>query len=111
MYSVYLRNDSGSLTFAVQNGDPCPVQFAYISQYRETLDEPWKSTGENARVTLMIKNAQYDEFTVVREMEVACRTSVTIDVAEWLSPGANYVKVSATGQNTDLTAGAMTYTV
>lgn len=111
MYSVYLRNDSGSLTFATQNGDPCPIQFAFISQYRETLDEPWKQTGENARVTMMIKNAQYDEFTEMRVMEVASRTPVTVDVAEWLSPGVNYVKVSAVGLNTDMTANAMTYTV
>ena len=111
MYSVYLRNDSGSLTFATQNGDPCPVQFAFISQYRETLDEPWKQTGENARVTILLKNAQYDEFTVMREMEVASRTPVTVDVAEWLSPGVNYVKVLAVGLNTDMSANAMTYTV
>ena len=111
MYSVYLRNDSGLLTFATQNGDPCPVQFAFISQYRETLDEPWRQTGENARVTMMIKNAQYDEFTEMRVMEVASRTPVTVDVAEWLAPGVNYIKVSAVGLNTDMTANAMTYTV
>lgn len=111
MYSVYLRNDSGSLSFATQNDEPCPVKFAYISQYRETLDEPWKTTGENAKVTMMIKNATYDEFTTFREMEVAARTPVTVDVAEILSPGVNYIKVTAVGLNTDMTANPMTYTV
>lgn len=111
IYSVYVRNDSPSLSFATQNGELCYIQFTIVSQYRENLDEPWNKTGENARVKLMIKNSTVDEFTTVKEIEVASFNAITVEVSEYLSPGTNYIKVSAVGLNTEITTTAMTYTI
>lgn len=111
MYSVYVRNNMASLGFATQYGEECVLDFSFISQYRDSLDEPYKSTGELGLCTIMMKNAKYADFTVVKQMEVSSGVSIRQDIAEWLSSGSNSVKISIKGENTDKTTAPVTYNV
>ena len=111
MYSVYIRNNMGSLGFATQYGERCELDFSFISQYRDTIDEPYKPTGELGMCTVMVKNAKYTDFTIVKQMEISSAVSVILEVSEWLSSGSNSVKITVTGENTDKTTSAVTYTV
>lgn len=111
MYSVYIRNNMPSLGFATQQGEACVLDFTFISQYRDDMAEPYKPTGETGLCTVMVKNARYTDFTVVKQLEIPGGTPTGIDVREWLSSGANSVKVSVRGENTEKTTAPVTFTV
>jgi hypothetical protein len=111
VYSVYIRNNMPSLGFATQYGEECVLDFSFISQYRDSMDQPYKPTGELGLCTVMVKNSKYTDFTVIKQMEVSSGISIKIDVAEWLSPGSNSVKVTCKGENTDKPASPVTFTV
>lgn len=110
-YSIYIRNNMPSLGFATQYGEACVLDFTFVSQYRDSFDEPYKPTGELGLCTLMVKNARYADFTVVKQMEVSSGVSIREDVAEWLSSGSNNIKITIKGENTEQTAAPVTYTV
>jgi hypothetical protein len=111
MYSVYVRNNMASLGFAAQYGEECVLDFSFISQYRDDLNEPYKPTGELGLCTIMVKNSKFADFTVVKQMEVSSNVSIKQDIAEWLSSGTNSVKITIKGENTDQTTAPVTYTV
>jgi hypothetical protein len=111
MYSVYTRNNLPSLGFAAQYGEECTLDFTFVSQYRDDLSEPYKPTGELGLCTLMVKNARYSDFTVVKQLEVSSGVSIKQDVSEWLSSGSNSVKITITGENTDKSSSPVTYTI
>lgn len=111
MYSVYIRNNMPSLGFAAQYGEECVLDFTFISQYRDDLNEPYKPTGELGLCTVMVKNAKYADFIVVKRMEVSSGVSIKQDIAEWLTSESNNIKVTIKGLNTDKTTAPVTYTV
>ncbi|MDO4164060.1 MAG: leucine-rich repeat domain-containing protein, partial [Bacteroides sp.] len=111
MYSVYIRNNLSSLAFAAQYGESCEIDFTFVSQYRDTVTDPYKATGELGICTVMIKNSTYSDFTTVKEIEIASGTPVKVDVAEFLTSGSNSVKISVKGENTDMTTASVTWTV
>lgn len=111
MYSVYIRNNMPSLGFAAQYGEECILDFTFISQYRDDLNEPYKPTGELGLCTVMVKNAKFADFTVVKQMEVSSGVSIKQDIAEWLTSGSNNIKITTKGLNTDQTTAPVTYTV
>lgn len=111
MYSVYVKNNLDSLAFASQYGEECVLDFTFISQYRDSLDEPYKPTGELGLCTVMVKNSKYADFTVAKQMEVSSGVSIKLNIAEWLSSGINNIKITVKGGNTDKTTAPVTYTV
>lgn len=111
MYSVYVRNNMDSLGFATQYGEPCVLDFTFVSQYRDDVAEPYKPTGELGVCTVMIKNAKYTDFTVITQMEVSSGIAVRQEISEHLSAGSNSVKITVKGENTDKTTAPVTYTV
>lgn len=111
MYSVYIRNNMPSLGFAAQYGEECILDFTFISQYRDDLNEPYKPTGELGLCTVMVKNAKFADFTVVKQMEISSGVSIKQDIAEWLTSGSNNIKITTKGLNTDQTTAPVTYTV
>ncbi len=110
-YSVYIRNNMDSLGFAAQYGERCILDFTFVSQYRDSFDEPYKSTGELGLCTVMIKNSKFTDFTVVKQMEVSSNVSIKQDISEWLSSGSNNIKITIKGENTDKTTAPVTYIV
>lgn len=111
MYNLYIRNNMESLGFATQYGEECVIDFTFVSQYRETSNKPYKPTGEMGLCTIMIKNAKYTDFTVIRQMEVSSGVSIRQEISEFLSAGSNSVKITVKGENTDKTTAPVTYTV
>ena len=111
MYSVYVRNNMPTLGFASQYGEKCILDFTFVSQYRDDLNEPYKPTGELGLCTIMVKNSKFADFTVVKQMEISSNVSIKQDIAEWLSSGSNSVKITIKGENTDQTTAPVTYTV
>lgn len=109
--NLYIRNNLPSLGFSTQYGEPCLLNFTFISQYREEQDEPYKPTGETGMCTIMIRNARYADFTVVKQTEIPSGVNTQQDVSEWLTAGANQVKITIQGLNTDQTTAPVTYSV
>lgn len=111
MYNVYVRNNMDSLGFAAQYGEKCILDFSFISQYRDSIGDPYKPTGELGLCSIMVKNSKYADFTVVKQMEISSNVSIKQDVAEWLASGSNNIKITIKGENTDQTTAPVTYTV
>ena len=111
MYSVYVRNNLNSLGFAAQYGEECVLDFTFVSQYRDNINEPYKPTGELGLCTIMIKNSKFADFTTVKQMEVSSNVSIKQDITEWLTSGSNNIKISIKGENTDQTTAPITYVV
>ncbi len=109
MYSVYVRNNLNSLGFAAQYGEECVLDFTFVSQYRDNINEPYKPTGELGLCTIMVKNSKFADFTTVKQMEVSSNTSIKQDITEWLTSGS--IKISIKGENTDQTTAPITYVV
>ena len=84
MYSVYVRNNLNSLGFAAQYGEECVLDFTFVSQYRDNINEPYKPTGELGLCTIMIKNSKFADFTTVKQMEVSSNVSIKQHITEWL---------------------------
>ena len=111
MYNVYVRNNMDSLGFAAQYGEKCILDFSFISQYRDSIGDPYKPTGELGLCSIMVKNSKYADFTVVKQMEISSNVSIKQDVAKWLTSGSNNIKITIKGENTDQTTAPVTYTV
>lgn len=110
-YSVYIMNNMSGLSFAAQQGQPCPLEFTFISRFRDSFDQPYRPTGETALADIYIKNSKNTDFTLISRMQVMSAQKVSIDVAEHLAPGLNSIKVAARGENTELEATPVTYSV
>lgn len=111
MYSVNIKNNLSSLTLAAQAGTPAILNFTFVSQYMEDLTEGYKPTGEIGLCTVMVTNAKYSDYTVVREFETASGVEIKLDVAEYLTAGTNNIKIQIIGKNTDMQTDPITYTV
>lgn len=111
VYSVNIKNNLSSLTLAAQAGTPAILNFTFVSQYMEDLTEGYKPTGEIGLCTVMVTNAKYPEYTVVREFETASGVEIKLDVAEYLTAGSNNIKIQIIGKNTDMQTDPITYTV
>lgn len=111
MYNTYIRNNLDSLAFATQLNEECIIDFTFISLYRDDISEPYKQTGETGICTMMVKNAKYPDFTVVKQFEVSSAVSIKQEVSSYLSSGSNNVKLSIKGNNTDSTTNPITYTI
>lgn len=111
MYSTYIRNNLDSLSFATQLNEECIIDFTFISLYRDDISEPYKQTGETGICTMMVKNAKYPDFTVVKQFEVSSAISIKQEVSEYLSSGSNNVKLTIKGNNTDSTTNPIAYTI
>lgn len=86
--------------FATQSGEPCVLDFTFISQERYSYEDPYENTGERGLCQISIKNAANSQYTVVKEYYIASSVSTKVDVAEWLSSGANSVMIRVSGEIT-----------
>lgn len=110
VYSVRIQNNLDSRNLSASTGKPCMLAFTFLSRMRDGLAD-WESTGESATLTVSVKNATYDSFTVVKTMKVNDAVAMTLDVAEWLTSGANQVMLEAKGEISKKTTAALAYTI
>ncbi|NDV83639.1 leucine-rich repeat protein [Bacteroides sp. 51] len=98
-------------SFAAQSGQPCVLNFTFVSQERYSSKEPFENTGERGMCQILIKNSANAEYTVVKEFYVNSITPTLFDVAEYLVSGVNSIMVCVTGEVTGETTPAYTYNI
>ena len=109
-YYVRTINNLDSRNFAVSQGKACYIKFTYQSQVKPSPDLPYEDTQERGYVTIFtrMKGKEYEQV-----MDFYCQSGEmnVIDVAEYLGSGDNDVMVRVTGEETNESAPALTYTV
>ena len=58
-----------------------------------------------------MRNGDHSDYLVVKQVYVNSASPVALDVAEFLSSGANNVMIKVTGEVTEITTPAFVYTV
>ena len=109
--NVRIVNDLDSKNMAASKGDPCYLKFTFVSQERYSSKDRYENTGERGLCQISIRNSTNAEYTVVKQMNINSATPVSIDVAEFLTSGANNVMIKVTGEVTGVTTPAFVYTV
>ena len=107
--SFHHSRDSKSLS--ASKGEPCHLNFTFISQERYSTNEPYEDTGERGFCQISVKNSNSAEYLVVKQLYISSGSPFSIDVAEFLASGANNVMIKVTGEVTEVTAPAFVYTV
>ena len=109
-YYVRTINNLDSRNFAVSQGKACYLKFTYQSQVKPSPDLPYEDTQERGYVTVFarMKGKEYEQV-----MDFYCQSGEmnTIDVAEYLGSGDNDVMIRITGEETNESAPALTYTI
>jgi len=109
--NVRIANDLDSKNLSASKGDPCYLEFTFVSQERYSDDDPYEDTGERGLCQISIKNAVNAEYTVVKQQWINSGVSSKIDIAEYLTSGANQVMVKVTGEVTEVTTPSFVYLV
>ncbi|MDL2291562.1 leucine-rich repeat domain-containing protein [Bacteroides sp. OttesenSCG-928-F21] len=107
---LYVQNNMEK-NLAAQSGQPCVLDFTFISQERYSYNDPYENTGERGQCTISIKNSANAEFTDVYVFNVPSNTSQKVDVAEFLTSGANQIKIVVVGEITEETTPAYVYNI
>lgn len=108
---VRVMNELDSKNISASKGEPCELKFKFISQERYSSQDPYENTGERGLCQVYVKNTDGSDYVIVKEMYVNSDTIVTVNIAEFLTSGANNVMVKVTGEVTEVTTPAFVYTV
>lgn len=109
--NVRVVNNLDSKNLSASKGDPCIIDFTFISQERYSINDPYENTGERGFLTVAIKNTNNSEYLVVKQMYIPSGVSTKIDIAEFLTSGTNNIMVKLTGEVTGESTPAFVYTV
>ena len=109
--NLRIINNLDSKSLSASKGEPCHLNFTFISQERYTTNEPYEDTGERGFCQISVKNSNSAEYLVVKQLYISSGSPFSIDVAEFLASGANNVMIKVTGEVTEVTAPAFVYTV
>lgn len=109
--NVRVSNNLESKNISASKGEPCLLQFTFISQERYGYDEPYEDTGERGLCEISIKNTESADFTIIKEMYIQSGSMYTFDCAEFLTSGANNIMIKVKGEITMETTPAFVYTV
>ena len=109
--NLRIVNNLDSKSISASKGDPCLLNFTFVSKERYTSSEPYEDTGERGLCQISVKNAAGADYQVVKEMNVASGMPVSLDIAEFLTSGSNQVMIKVTGEVTEVTTPAFVYTV
>ena len=104
-------NNLDSKNLSASKGDPCVLDLTFVSQERYSISDPYENTGERGLLQIAVKNTVNSEYVVVKEMYIPSAVSIKVDIAEYLSSGANNVMVKVTGEVTEESTPAFVYTV
>ncbi len=109
--NVLIQNDLDSRNISASKGEPCYLNFTFISQERYGMGGDYENTVSAVLCQISIKNAVNAEFTVVKQMYIQSGYSNTVDVADLLSSGSNQIMIKVTGEITEMTTPSFVYTV
>lgn len=109
--NVRLVNRLDSKNIAASKGEPCFLNFTFISQERYGYNDPYEDTGERGLLQVSVRGSENAEYAIVREMYIQSGQVVSLDVAEYLTSGVNQVMLKVTGEVTEAVTPAFVYTV
>ena len=109
--NIRVVNNLDSKKLSASKGDPCVLDLTFVSQERYSISDPYENTGERGLLQIAVKNTVNSEYVVVKEMYIPSAVSIKVDIAEYLSSGANNVMVKVTGEVTEESTPAFVYTV
>ena len=109
--NVRIVNNLDSKNISASKGEPCWLNFTFVSQERYADSEPYEDTGERGLLQISVRNGDHSDYLVVKQVYVNSASPVAFDVAEFLSSGANNVMIKVTGEVTEVTTPAFVYTV
>ncbi|MCS2335576.1 leucine-rich repeat domain-containing protein [Bacteroides sp. BFG-606] len=109
--NIRVVNNLDSKNLSASKGDPCILDLTFVSQERYSISDPYENTGERGLLQISVKNTVNSEYVVVKEMYIPSAVSIKVDIAEYLSSGANNVMVKVTGEVTEESTPAFVYTV
>ena len=109
--NVRITNNLDSKNLSAQKGEPCDINFTFVSQERYSYNDPYEDTGERGLCEISVKTSTGTSFEVVRQMYIPSGSPYTVDVSEYLTSGANQVMVKVTGEVTGTTTPAFVYIV
>ena len=109
--NIRISNNLDSRNVAASKGNPCILKFTFVSQERYSITDPYEDTGERGLLQLSVKNSTSDTYEVVKQLYISSGTVCSIDVAEWLTTGANNIMLKVTGEISEVTTPAFVYTV
>ena len=109
--NVRIVNNLDSKNILASKGEPCLLNFTFVSQERYADSEPYEDTGERGLLQISVRNGDHSDYLVVKQVYVNSASPVALDVAEFLSSGANNVMIKVTGEVTEITTPAFVYTV
>ena len=109
--NLRIVNNLDSKSIAASKNEPCLLQFTFISQERYKSSDPYEDTGERGLLEVSVKNSDHAEYIVVKQMYINSAVPFSLDVAEYLTSGANQIMLKVTGEVTGETTPAFVYTV
>ena len=109
--NVRIVNNLDSKNILASKGEPCLLNFTFVSQERYADSEPYEDTGERGLLQISVRNGDHSDYLAVKQVYVNSASPVALDVAEFLSSGANNVMIKVTGKVTEITTPAFVYTV
>lgn len=109
--NVRLTNELPSRNVTANRGEPCNLIFTFTSEERYSDSEPWEPTGERGLLTVSIRRTEGGSYEQVDQRYISSGIKTTIDVASWLTTGANSVMLSCKGEVTGESTASLVYTV
>lgn len=109
--NVRIVNNLDSKNISASKGEPCYLNFTFVSQERYNSNDPYEDTGERGLLQISSRSGDNADYVVVKQMYVNSGAPVSIDVAEYLVSGANNIMLKITGEVTEVTTPAFVYTV
>jgi len=108
---VIIQNNMDGKSIAAQKGQPCVLDFTFVSQERYSYDAPFENTGERGLCQVFVKNSVHESYTSVKEYFINSNVSTKLDVAEYLASGANSIMLKVVGEVTGEVTPAYSYTI
>ena len=109
--NVRIVNNLDSKNVSASKGEPCLLKFTFVSQERYSSKEPYENTGEEGLCQISVRNTVNADYVVAKQIYVKSGVPLSIDVAEFLTSGANNIMIKVTGNVTEVTTPAFVYTV
>lgn len=109
--NIRITNNLESKNISASKGEPCLLDFTFISQERYSSNEPYEDTGERGMCQISVKNNINSEYVIVKQLYINSSVPFKTDIAEFLTSGANNVMIKVTGEVTEVTTPAFVYAV
>ena len=109
--NLRILNHLDSKTLSASKGEPCFVEFTFLSQERYNFSDPYENTGERGLCQISIKNTVNTDYVVVKQMYIPSGQRIKLDISEYLTSGANNILIKSTGEVTEETTPSFVYTV